>query len=74
MNRNIPEPRTEPPEQRCVIASGCGHEVYTGELLIEWHDGKKFVFICPECFRDKINVLGITELAEQFGCEFEVVK
>ena len=71
--RTIPEPPVDMPEDSCCIAAGCGHEVYEGEKLIEWHDGRRFKFICEECFRENIGTLTAEELARQFGCDCQTV-
>ncbi|SHI23920.1 hypothetical protein SAMN02745823_03785 [Sporobacter termitidis DSM 10068] len=73
MLRNaMPEPPIDPPDERYLTA-GCGHEVYEGERLVEWHDGKRFAYLCEECFRDKLAALTTEELARQFGCDCRTV-
>ena len=67
--RTMPEPRAEPPSDRYLVAGGCGHEVYEGELLIEWHDGRRYVLLCEECFRDRLGELTTAELARVVGCD-----
>jgi hypothetical protein len=62
----IPEPSTEPQEEKYEVASGCGHEVYSGELLVEWY-GKQ---LCEDCFRDRITDMSTEELAGHLRCEF----
>jgi hypothetical protein len=65
--RDIPEPDSDPPEDAYTVADGCGHEVYVGETLVEWHDGRRYVFLCEECFRERLSALTVEELARQFG-------
>ena len=66
---DMPEPSIEPPEDFYITAD-CGHEVYEGELLLEWENKN----ICPDCFKDKAGELSIEELAELLRCDFSVVK
>jgi hypothetical protein len=70
----LPEPRLTPPEDAYVTAGGCGHEVYAGEPLVEWRDGKRFTYLCEECFRDKLAALDTEDLARQLGCSCVIIK
>lgn len=72
LNRNIPEPSVDPPED-FSCAAGCGHEVYEGEKLIGWHDGRQYKLICEDCFRENVAVLTAEELARLVGCECRTV-
>ena len=72
-DRTMPELPAAPPTEPYVTASGCGHEVYDGELLVEWHDGMKYVFLCTECFRDRLDEMTTPELARAFGCDCRAV-
>lgn len=60
----------EPPEEFFVKAS-CGHEVYEGEALIEDNDTGKTQ--CEECFRDEIDALSLSELADVFNATVRIV-
>jgi hypothetical protein len=71
-DRTMPEPPADPPADDYTIAGGCGHEVYEGETLVEWHDGRKYVLLCEECFRDKLAEMTTPELARAFGCDCRV--
>lgn len=58
-----------PLEDNYCVADGCGHEVYEGGLLVEWHDGRKYAELCEECFRDRLSELTTVELARAFNCD-----
>ena len=60
----IPEP-PDYTETRYVLAD-CGHEVYDGEHMYEWDDGRT---LCPECVELKFDALSIEEKAALAGCE-----
>ena len=64
-----PEPRLDPPEPFCVVAS-CGHEVYSGEHLYKWENGK---ILCPDCMEAKFNEQSLDERAALLGCEWVTV-
>lgn len=68
----IPEPSLTPPDDFYTTAD-CGHEVYDGEVLIEWSDTKGPKTLCPDCFRDKLTEMSILELALHFGCSYRAV-
>ena len=72
-NHRIPEPPAEPPEEPFTVAGGCGHEVYEGEPLVEWHDGCKIVLLCEECFRERLFGLTTPKLAYAFNCGLHTV-
>lgn len=58
-----PEPPIDPPDVFYITAD-CGHEVYSGEHLIEW-EGKT---LCPDCFWDKVKEMTIDEIAGMLDC------
>lgn len=63
----LPEPFLVPAEDGCETAGGCGHEVYQGELLVEWLDGRKYIELCEECFQDRLQEMTAEELAGALG-------
>jgi len=48
------------------VAVDCGHEVYDGESIYEWEDGRS---LCPECLDGKFDELSTAERAALLGCE-----
>lgn len=70
---NSAEPSPLPREEPYIIAD-CGHEVYGGELLIDWTRGKSVITLCPDCFRDKLGALSLAELALHFGCTYTTLE
>lgn len=66
---NMPEPRVEPPEDYSVKAD-CGHDVFEDEDTFLW-EGE---WLCPDCFKDKIKALALTEVADIFGCDHKIVR
>lgn len=65
---NIPEPRIDPPETP-YITGGCGHEIYNGEYAFEW-EGR---LICEDCYREKLNELTLTQIADERGDDYIIV-
>lgn len=68
-----PEPTLTPPDAPYVTAD-CSHEVYDGEVLVEWSDAKGVKTLCPDCFRDKLAEMSIVELALQLGCDYTTME
>lgn len=66
-----PEPPLEPPEDDRYMIADCGHEVYEGEALVEDNDTGKTQ--CEECFRDEIDALSLSELADVFNATVRIV-
>jgi hypothetical protein len=62
----------EPPDDDFYIKADCGHEVYEGEYLVEDNNTGKIQ--CEECFRDEIDALPLSELAERFNSTSRAVK
>lgn len=38
------------PESKSPVT--CGHDVFEGELIVQWDNGET---LCPDCFEEKIN-------------------
>ena len=65
-----PEPNMEPPDDTPHVIASCGHEVYNGEELFEWEDGKT---LCPDCMEDKFKEMSLIDRAELLGCEHRTI-
>ena len=61
-----PEPRDGGDFYERYVIADCGHEVYDGECLYEWEDGRS---LCPECVEGKFDGLSTAEKAALLGCE-----
>lgn len=72
--RFLPEPPLVPIDDGCETAGGCGHEVYPGEILVEWHNGMRYVEICEDCFRDRLHSMTTEKIADAFGCVCRMVE
>ena len=59
---------SDPPENYFVMAD-CGHEVYDGENLYLWNEKT----LCPDCMKDKVGEIPLSEIAVFLGAKIEHV-